>query len=134
MSLADVIDSIRANNLNVGAQFLERNDEELIVRSVGLATGIDDLERVVIKTVDGTPVFLRDLAEIRVGGAVRRGVQTRNGVGEVVAGQVIKLFGANSSTVIGEVEKKVEEVNSDPSRGRDESCPTTSRRAWWRPP
>ncbi|MCJ7754451.1 MAG: CusA/CzcA family heavy metal efflux RND transporter, partial [Thermoanaerobaculales bacterium] len=81
-------------------------------RSVGLATGIDDLERVVIKTVDGTPVFLRDLAEVRVGGAVRRGVQTRNGVGEVVAGQVIKLFGANSSTVIGEVEKKVEEVNS----------------------
>ena len=111
VSLADVIDSIRANNLNVGAQFLERNDEELIVRSVGLATGIDDLERVVIKTVDGTPVFLRDLAEIRIGGAVRRGVQTRNGVGEVVAGQVIKLFGANSSTVIGDVEKKVEEVN-----------------------
>ena len=111
VSLADVIDSIRANNLNVGAQFLERNDEELIVRSVGLATGIDDLERVVIKTVDGTPVFLRDLAEVRIGGAVRRGVQTRNGVGEVVSGQVIKLFGANSSTVIGEVEKKVEEVN-----------------------
>lgn len=112
VSLTDVIDSIRANNLNVGAQFLERNDEELIVRSVGLATGIGDLERVVIKTVDGTPVFLRDLAEIRVGGAVRRGVQTRDGVGEVVAGQVIKLFGANSSTVIGDVEKKVEEVNS----------------------
>jgi cobalt-zinc-cadmium resistance protein CzcA len=111
VSLTDVLDAIRANNLNVGAQFLERNDEELIVRSVGLATGIDDLERVVIKTVDGTPVFLRDLAEVRIGGAVRRGVQTRNGVGEVVSGQVIKLFGANSSTVIGEVEKKVEEVN-----------------------
>ncbi len=58
VSLADVIEAIRANNLNVGAQFLERNAEELIVRSVGLATGIADLERVVIKTVDGTPVFL----------------------------------------------------------------------------
>ncbi len=111
VSLADVIHAIRANNLNVGAQFLERNSEELVVRSMGLATGIPDLDRVVIKTVDGTPVFLRDLAEVRVGGAIRRGVQTRNGVGEVVAGQVIKLFGANSSTVIGAVEEKLAEIN-----------------------
>jgi len=111
VSLETVLGSIRANNLNVGAQFLERNAEELIVRSVGLATGIPDLERVVIKTVDGTPVFLADLATIRVGGAIRRGVQTRNGTEEVVAGQVIKLFGTNSSTVINAVEDKLEEVN-----------------------
>lgn len=111
LSLAAVLEAIRANNLNVGAQFLERNAEELIVRSVGLATGIPDLEKVVVKTVDGTPVFLADLATIRVGGAIRRGVQTRNGVEEVVAGQVVKLFGANSSTVIGAVEEKLEEVN-----------------------
>ena len=111
VSLSDVIEAIRANNLNVGAQFLERNSEELIVRSVGLATGISDLDRVVIKTVDGTPVFLRDLAEVRIGGAIRRGVQTRDGIGEVVAGQVIKLFGANSSTVISAVEEKLDEVN-----------------------
>jgi len=112
VSLAAVIDAIRANNLNVGAQFLERNAEEIIVRSIGLATGIPDLERIVIKTVDGTPVFLGDLAEIGVGGAIRRGVQTRNGVEEVVSGQVIKLFGTNSSTVIGAVEEKLAEVNT----------------------
>jgi len=111
VSLAAVLDSIRANNLNVGAQFLERNAEELIVRSVGLATGIPDLNRIVVKTVDGTPVFLSDLADIRVGGAIRRGLQTRNGAEEVVAGQVIKLFGTNSSTVISAVEEKLEEVN-----------------------
>jgi cobalt-zinc-cadmium resistance protein CzcA len=111
VTLSAVIDAIHANNLNVGAQFLERNSEEIVVRSVGLATGIPDLERVVIKTVDGTPVFLADLAEIRIGGAVRRGLQTRNGVEEVVAGQVVKLFGTNSSTVIGAVEEKLEEVN-----------------------
>lgn len=111
VSLQSVIEAVRANNLNVGAQFLERNSEELIVRSVGLATGIADLERVVIKTVDGTPLYLGNLAEIRVGGAVRRGVQTRDGIGETVAGMVIKLFGENSSTVISAVEEKVEEVN-----------------------
>ena len=72
---------------------------------------VADLERVVIKTVDGTPVFLSDLATIRVGGAIRRGLQTRNGTEEIVAGQVIKLFGSNSSTVIGAVEEKLAEVN-----------------------
>ncbi len=111
VSLGTVIDAIRANNLNVGAQFLERNSEELIVRSVGLATGIPDLERVVIKTVDGTPIYLEDLASVGVGGAIRRGLQTRNGVEEIVAGQVIKLFGTNSSTVISAVEEKLAEVN-----------------------
>ncbi len=111
VSLAAVIDAIHANNLNVGAQFLERNSEEIVVRSVGLVTGIPDLERVVIKTVDGTPVFLADLAEIRIGGAIRRGLQTHNGVEEVVAGQVVKLFGTNSSTVISAVEEKLEEIN-----------------------
>jgi cobalt-zinc-cadmium resistance protein CzcA len=111
LSLEAVLEAIRANNLNVGAQFLERNAEELVVRSVGLVTGIPDLERVVIKTVDGTPIFLSDLATIRVGGAIRRGLQTRNGTEEVVAGQVIKLLGTNSSTVISSVEEKLEEVN-----------------------
>ncbi len=107
VSLATVLEAVRANNLNVGAQFLERNGEELVVRSVGLATGIRDLEQIVVKAVDGTPVFLADLADIKVGGAVRRGLQTRDGMGEVVAGQVIKLYGANSSSVIGAVETKL---------------------------
>ncbi len=111
VSLETVIDAIRSNNLNVGAQFIERNAEELVVRSVGLATGIRDLSQIVVKAVDGTPVFLADLAEIKVGGAVRRGLQTRDGIGEVVAGQVIKLYGANSSSVIGAVEIRLGEIN-----------------------
>ncbi len=111
VSLKTVIEAVRSNNLNVGAQFLERNAEELVVRSVGLATGIRDLRQIVVKAVDGTPVFLADLAEIRVGGAIRRGLQTRDGIGEVVAGQVIKLHGANSSSVIGAVETRLAEIN-----------------------
>lgn len=111
VTLDDVIARVRSNNLNVGAQFLEKNSEEFIVRSVGLATGMEDLSSIVVKTVDGTPIFLSDLAEIGSGGATRRGLQTRNGTGEVVSGQVVKLFGANSSTVIGRVESKLEEIN-----------------------
>jgi cobalt-zinc-cadmium resistance protein CzcA len=111
LTLAEVTDIIEANNLNVGAQFLEKNDEEYIVRSVGLATNIADLNDIVVKAGDGTPVFLRDIAEVKIGGAIRRGVQTRNGNSEVVAGMVIKLFGANSSSVIKSVEEKLEKIN-----------------------
>ncbi len=89
--------------------------------------------RVVIKTDDGTPVFLRDLADVAIGGAIRRGVQTRNGVEEVVAGQVIKLFGTNSSTVIGASRRSSRRSTGSCPRACA-SCPTTSRRAWWRPP
>ncbi len=111
VSVNDVIDKIRANNLNVGAQFIEKNSEEFIVRSVGLASNIEDIENIVIKAVDGTPIYLKQLAKVEIGGAVRRGVQTRNGIEEVVAGMVVKLYGSNSSTVIAQVEEKLEEIN-----------------------
>lgn len=107
----EIIGKIRANNLNVGAQFIEKNEEEFIVRSVGLASDIEDIENIIIKAEDGVPVFLKKFAEVKIGGAIRRGVQTRNGVEEVVAGQVVKLYGSNSSTVIGQVEQKLQEIN-----------------------
>lgn len=111
ISLASIIESIRANNLNVGAQFIEKNHEEFVVRSLGLASNLSDLRSIVLKTHEGLPVFLSDVAEVRTGGAIRRGVQTRNGVGEVVAGMVVKLFGSNSSSVIAAVEEKLEQIN-----------------------
>lgn len=111
LSVVEVIDAIKSNNLNVGAQFIERNDEEYVVRSVGLVTSAEELGDIVVRTIDGTPVHVHDVAEVKVGGAVRRGAQTANGVGEVVAGLVIKLFGTNSSTVIAATEAKLEEIN-----------------------
>jgi len=112
VTLADVVERVRANNLNVGAQFVVKDREEFVVRSVGLATGLDDLRSITVKTVDGRPVHLDEVAEIREGGAIRRGLQTRNGAGEVVAGQVIKLLGTNSSAVIARVEERLEEINA----------------------
>ncbi|MCH9021405.1 MAG: efflux RND transporter permease subunit [Planctomycetes bacterium] len=111
LTLQNLIERIKANNQNIGAQFIEKNSEELIVRSVGLATGISDLENIVVKTVDGKPIYLSDAADIKIGGAIRRGLQTRNGEGEVVSGMVVKLYGANASKVIESVEKKITEIN-----------------------
>jgi cobalt-zinc-cadmium resistance protein CzcA len=86
------------------------NAEEFVVRSEGLAHGVDDLANIVVKTTDGRPVYLRDVATIEVGGAIRRGLQTLNGEKEVVAGMVVQLYGTNASTVIDRVEAKVEQV------------------------
>ena len=77
------------------------------MRSEGLAHGVDDLANIVVKTDDGRPVYLRDVAAIEVGGAIRRGLQTLNGEKEVVAGMVVQLYGTNASTVIDRVEAKV---------------------------
>jgi len=111
VAINDIVEIIKKNNLNVGASYIEKDAEEFIVRSVGLATKIEDLENVVIKSEDGTPIYLNQVADIKIGGAIRRGLQTRDGIKEVVAGQVVKLFGTNSSTVISAVEKKMEEIN-----------------------
>ncbi|NNE09478.1 MAG: efflux RND transporter permease subunit, partial [Gemmatimonadetes bacterium] len=111
VTLGEVIERIRANNKNVGAQFIEKNAEEFVVRSVGLATNREDLRSIVVKTENGRPVFLRDVADVELGGAIRRGLQTRNGAGEVVSGMVVKLFGTNSSTVIAHVEERLGKIN-----------------------
>ncbi len=111
LTIQDTIERIKANNLNIGAQFIEENNEELVVRSVGLAQEMNDLRRIVVKTEDGRPIYLDDVAELKIGGAVRRGAQTRNGDGEVVAGMVVKLYGTNASTVIARVEGKINEIN-----------------------
>ncbi len=112
ISLEEVIRRIEENNENVGGQFIERNGEMFIVRSEGLAAGIEDLNNIVVAHEDGVPVYLRDLATVEIGGEIRQGLQTLNGAGEVVSGMVIKLYGSNSSTVISAVEAKLKEIQT----------------------
>ncbi len=111
LTVGEVAEKVRANNGNAGAQFLVRNGEEILVRSVGLAEKIDDLERIVLKVKDGTPVYLDAVADVEIGGEIRRGLATMNGRGEVVVGMVLKLIGANTSTVIAAVKSRIDEIN-----------------------
>jgi len=110
-TIGAITEKVRANNGNVGAQFLVRNAEEYIIRSVGLAEKITDLEGIVLKVQDGTPVYLNQVADVVIGGEIRRGLATMNGAGEVVVGMVLKLTGTNPSTVIAEVKSKLAEIN-----------------------
>ncbi|BCA79615.1 CusA/CzcA family heavy metal efflux RND transporter [Desulfuromonas sp. AOP6] len=112
LAIGEVVEKVKANNSNVGAQFLVKNAEEYIVRSVGLAEQIGDLERIVLKVQDGTPVYLDQVADVVVGGEIRRGLATTNGTGEAVVGMVLKLIGTNTSTVIADVKAKLDEINT----------------------
>jgi heavy metal efflux system protein len=111
IALHDVVDAIQANNSNVGAQFIVKNAEEFVVRSVGLAEKIEHLDRIVLKSEDGTPVYLSQVADVVIGGEVRRGLTTMNGRGESVVGMVLKLIGTNTSKVIAAVKERMEEIN-----------------------
>jgi cobalt-zinc-cadmium resistance protein CzcA len=111
LAIGEVVEKVEANNGNAGAQFLVKNAEEYIVRSVGLAEKIGDLERIVLKVQDGTPVYLDQVADVVIGGEIRRGLATMNGAGEAVVGMVLKLIGTNTSTVIADVKAKLDEIN-----------------------
>jgi len=111
LTLDAITQTVKANNSNVGAQFIVKNSEEYIVRSVGLAETISDLERIVLKSKDGTPLYLNQVADVVIGGEIRRGLTTINGQGETIVGMVLKLIGENTSTVIGNVKLQMEEIN-----------------------
>ncbi len=110
LTLGDVRDALQANNANAGGWYIEGEQEQLVVRGVGLVRGGDegltDLESVVLKTVDGTPVSVRDVASVAYGSEIRQGAVTMDGKGEVVMGIVLQLKGANTKKVIEGVRAK----------------------------
>jgi len=110
LTLEEVVEAITANNRNVGGQFLVLGAEEHLVRGVGLLETLEDLGNIPVKDVAGTPVLLKDIAEVDYGREIRRGVVTRNGEQEVVSGLVMKLYGENTSEVIDRLYAKVESV------------------------
>ncbi len=112
LSLSDLTEKVRRNNQNVGASFITKGREEYIVRSVGLARTIEDLNSIVLANRQGTPVKLQDVAEVRVLPEVRRGAALVNGEGEKVVGMVLKLFGSNTAKVISDLEERIAEINA----------------------
>lgn len=111
LTISDLTQKIRENNQNVGASFIIKGKEEYIVRSVGLAKNIEDLENIVISNFQGTPIYLKNLASVRIFPAVKRGAALVNGEGEKVVGMVLKLFGSNTARVIESLEERIADIN-----------------------
>ena len=110
LTLHDVFDAVERNNANAGGNVLERHAERAIVRGLGLIKSLADIERIVVKEAGGVPVFVRDVAEVRIGHAVRHGAAVLNGEREVVAGTVLMLRGGNAREVVQAVKQRAESI------------------------
>ncbi|WP_416311605.1 CusA/CzcA family heavy metal efflux RND transporter [Pseudomonas sp. W03] len=110
LTLADVIAALERNNANVGAGYIERNGEQLLVRAPGQVGSLEDIANIVVANVDGTPIRLRNVAEVELGRELRTGAATENGR-EVVLGTVFMLIGENSRTVARAAAEKLAEIN-----------------------
>ncbi len=111
VSLARVIETVQRASLEVGGRLIERGETEFMIRSKGYVEKLEDLEKVVLYSRDGTPVMLKDVARIIEGPELRRGVTELNGEGEVVAGIVVMRAGENALKVIRGVEEKIKEIS-----------------------
>lgn len=112
VALRDIFDAVSRNNANAGGNILEHASEQYIIRGVGLIASISDLANIVITADHGTPVYLRDIAEVMIGpGTFRQGAVVKDGKGEAVAGIVLMLRGASGKEVVEGVKKKVKEIN-----------------------
>jgi len=111
LTIAELSERIKENNQNVGASFITKGQEEYIVRSVGLAQTIEDLENIVVANTLGTPLYLKDVATVKILPAIKRGAALVNGEGEKVVGMVLKLFDSNTARVIQNLEERIAEIN-----------------------
>ena len=105
-------DAIRASNADVGGRTVELSEFEYVIRGKGYLKGINDLGNIVLKTSNGTPVLLRDIARVELGPDERRGITELNGEGEVASGIVLQRFGVNALDVIENVKKRFKEIAS----------------------
>lgn len=106
--LIRVREAVKAASMEVGGRVLERAETELMIRSRGYITSLQDLQQVVVQARNGTPVLLTDVARVIEGPELRRGVVELNGEGEVVGGIVVMRSGENALNVIEAVEKRLE--------------------------
>src|SRR3989440_7435324 len=108
--LSDVVSAIKMSNADVGGRIFEVATTEYFIRGRGYIKKIEDIENIVLKVENGTPVYLKNIATVHLGGDIRRGVAELDGRGEVVGGIVVMRYGENALNVIEGVKKKIEEI------------------------
>ncbi|MCM8740487.1 CusA/CzcA family heavy metal efflux RND transporter [Pseudomonas koreensis] len=116
LTLTDLITALERNNANVGAGYIERSGEQLLIRAPGQVASTEDIANIVMANVDGTPIRVKNVATVEIGRELRSGAATENGR-EVVLGTVFMLIGENSRTVSQAVASKLEQINKSLPQG-----------------
>ena len=113
LTFGEVIDALQLNNRNVGGGNVDRMGEMLLVQGVGRTASIQQIENIVIMALDGVPVRIRDVAQVKEGYEIRRGAVTANGDGEAVMGLGFMLMGENTHQYTDRLKAKVEEIREN---------------------
>lgn len=111
LTIHDVYEALANNNANSGGGVLARHAEQYLIRGIGLIRDLKDVGDIVLKEVRGTPVYIRDVAEVRIGPGVRAGAVVKNGVTESVGGIVMMMRGGNAKEVVSRIKARVQEIN-----------------------
>ncbi len=111
LTLAQVDRAIASNNANASGNILPLRAEQYLIRGVGLIQTLDDIRNIVLKELDGIPVFVRDVARVEFGAEVRQGAMIKGGYTEAVGGIVMMLRAGNAKEIVGRVKHKVAEIN-----------------------
>lgn len=119
LTLDDVASVVREGNRNAAGGILNQAGEAQIIQGQGLATSIEEIESMVLANVDGTPITMRDVADVREGHALRRGAVTYQGQGEAVLGLGFMLMGENSREITERLESRLEEVRRSLPEGAE---------------
>ncbi len=112
LTIGDVYSALKQNNENAGGGILPQYAEQYLIRSVGLIRGVDDIRSIVLKEAHGTPVYIRDVADVRIGEEVRYGAMVKGGYTEAVGGVVMMTAGGNAKEIVSRVKARVAEINA----------------------
>ncbi|WP_263411268.1 efflux RND transporter permease subunit [Terriglobus tenax] len=112
LTINDVRSALARNNANAGGGILPQHAEQYLIRSVGLVRDVADIENIVLKESKSTPVYVRDVATVRLGTEVRYGAMVKNGYTEAVGGVVLMTSGGNAKQIVSRVKERVTEINA----------------------
>lgn len=117
VSVNEVFEALQRNNANTGGSYIEQNSNQYYIRGIGVVKNLEDVANITVKTVDGIPVKVGDVAKVQLGHATRFGAVTRNGEGEVVAGIAIMLKGENFQKVSKNVKERINQIQKSLPEG-----------------
>lgn len=118
-TMPEILEALEHNNENTGGAYIDKKPNAYFIRGIGMVNGIDDIQKIVVKSQNGIPILVRDVATVQLGSSIRYGATTKDGKGEAVSGMVMMLKGENSAEVVGRVKDKMEQIRKSLPEGVD---------------
>jgi cobalt-zinc-cadmium resistance protein CzcA len=116
-TIVEIFDALEKNNENTGGAYIDKKPYAYFIRGIGMVTDMEDIGKIVVKTQNGIPILVRDVADVRIGASTRFGAVTKDGNGEEVSGVAMMLKGENSSEVVSRVKEKMAQIEKSLPEG-----------------